>query len=621
MSGKFILSLFVINLIVSCSSNSTPSEKKDSSDSLLNARHSYSNYDEARLDSLHLYLKIDFKSQMLRGIAHWRIADCRSESIVLDTRSMEINQVWVDGVKVNFEQSGDHPIFGKGLRIPVRKESKSLEIAYTTHPDAEALQWMKPEQTAGGKPFLYTQSQAILARTWVPCMDVPAVRFTYSASVECDSQYRVLMSAENPKQRDKEGLFQFSMNQPIPSYLLALAAGDIQYHAYEERCGVFAEPVVLNKAIKELKDLPAMINAAEELYGPYHWGKYDVLFLPSSFPFGGMENPRLTFATPTILAGDGSLVALVAHELAHSWSGNLVTNRTWNDFWLNEGFTVYFEQRIMEAVYGKEYSDMLEVLGYEDLKSTLEEMKPDDPDSKLYLDLYGRDPDDGVSDIAYEKGRFFLVHLENLVGRENFDAFLREYFAAYAFQTMTTVEFIDYLRSDLLNKNPAWLEGAHIDEWVYQPGLPNDFVPPVSEAFQDVDSIVPAILSDDPNAIALTKTWTTHHWLHFIRGLNTPMDTNVLRQLDRRFGFSQANAEIADRWFVLAVQSNWVAMEPFIRNFLNNVGRRKFLTPLYRAMHDANPYWQTQARLIYEVSRPGYHAVSIGTLNELFEIE
>ena len=241
---------------------------------------------------------------------------------------------------------------------------------------ARALQWLSPEQTADKtKPFLFTQGQAILTRTWIPVQDSPGIRFTYNAKVKVPNDLMALMSAENPQARSSDGVYSFKMDKPIPAYLIALAVGDIAYQSIDERCGVYAEQSMINKAAWEFADMGRMVTAAEELYGPYRWGRYDVIVLPPSFPFGGMENPMLTFATPTIIAGDRSLTALIAHELAHSWSGNLVTNANWNDFWLNEGFTVYFEHRISEKLYGADYSAMTGVLGHQDLMSTVMEIE------------------------------------------------------------------------------------------------------------------------------------------------------------------------------------------------------------------------------------------------------
>jgi len=619
MSGKYILIFSLLTFVLACETMPTSNKEQSiDNDSLINHQQSHANIDEVSLDSLSLELRVNFDSQTLNGSATWFIqAKEAVNEMVLDIRAIEVEKILVDGAKVTFSIGEDHPVYGQGLHIPINSNARKVEIHYHTLPNAQALQWLSGEQTSGGKPFLYTQSQAILARSWVPCMDLPAKRFTYSAAIYCEAPFRPLMSAENPQEADESGWYHFTMQEPIPSYLLALAAGELEYRAYDERCGVFAEPVVMDKAFKELVDLPKMMTAAEALYGPYSWGQYDVLFLPSSFPFGGMENPRLTFATPTILAGDGSLVSLVAHELAHSWSGNLVTNRTWNDFWLNEGFTVYFEQRIMESVYGRDYSDMLRVLGFQDLQGTLEEMGPDNPDTRLYLNLDGRDPDDGMSDIAYEKGRFFLESLEHLVGRERFDLFLKTYFTEHAFQTMTTVGFVDYLKTHLLNENPSWEEQANIEGWIYQSGIPEGFVPPTARAFAQVDSLSPLLMKADKQAIAATKNWTTHHWLHFIRSMQAPVDTLQLRALENEFKFSRANSEIANQWLVLAVRSNWVAMIPSIEEFLISVGRRKFLMPLYGAMNEGNANWKSTARAIYKKSRKGYHAVSVNSLDAM----
>ena len=621
MKGKYILTVWMVILGLACESGFVQHKEQTTvADSIRNVQQSHANIDEVAADSLSLSLRVNFTEQRLEGTATWYIVPKKGVSEwVLDVRSLDIHSVAVDDKKVSFTLSENHALYGQALILPITDSSKQVAISYHTKPGAEALQWMSGKQTAGGKPFLYTQSQAILARSWVPCMDLPANRFTYSATIFCEAPFRPLMGADNPEKPDSAGWYHFTMDQPIPSYLLALAAGELEYKAYDGRCGVYAEPVMMEKAFNELQDLPKMIAAAEGLYGEYRWGRYDVLFLPPSFPFGGMENPKLTFATPTILAGDRSLVALVAHELAHSWSGNLVTNRTWNDFWLNEGFTVYFEQRIMEAVYGKEYADMLTVLGYQDLKATLEEMGDTNPDTRLYLDLYGRDPDEGVSDIAYEKGRFFLRHLEALVGRTRFDQFLKTYFNAHAFQTMDTKQFIDYLNATLLNEDPDWKEKANIEEWIYQSGLPSGFEPPEAAAFVRVDEYAEQLKKGDKTAMKLSENFTTHHWLHFIRSIESPADTALLIRLEELYHFSSANAEIANRWFILSVESNWKQKVPQIEAFLMEVGRRKFLTPLYRAMKEQDTYWQKEALRIYKQAREGYHAVSIHTLDELLE--
>src|SRR5690606_16459222 len=389
--------------------------------------------------------------------------------------------------------------------------------------------------TSGGKlPFLFTQSQAILARSWVPIQDSPGIRFTYEAKVTVPSNLLALMSAENPQEKNDDGVYHFKMDKPIPAYLLALAVGDLTFEAIDERTGVYAEPDMIEKAAYEFAETGNMLEASEDLYGPYQWERYDLLVLPPSFPFGGMENPRLTFATPTILAGDRSLTSLVAHEMAHSWSGNLVTNATWNDFWLNEGFTVYFENRIMEAIYGRSYAEMLANLSLQDLKREIESLndKGQAADTKLKLALKGRDPDDGMTSIAYDKGCFFLVALEEQVGRQTFDAFLRKYFEDNAFKSMDTESFIAYANEHLFKANTIPVDSSLYNQWIYGEGLPESMPDITSERFLKVEKAASQWELGTPAKALETKDWSTHEWLHFIQQLPDKLSQHQMRELD-----------------------------------------------------------------------------------------
>jgi aminopeptidase N len=507
---------------------------------------------------------------------------------------------------------------GQELVVTLDEVTRGVVIAYNTKPEAAALQWLSPEQTAGKvEPFLFTQSQAILARTWVPCQDGPGVRMTYSADIRVKPGLMALMSASNPTQRSANGAYSFEMRQAIPSYLLALAVGDIDFASVGARSGVYAEPSVLKKAAKELEDTENMIVAAERLYGPYRWDRYDVIILPPSFPFGGMENPRLTFATPTILAGDKSLVSLVAHELAHSWSGNLVTNAVWSDFWLNEGFTSYFEGRIMEAVYGRPYADMLATLAMQDLRKTVDELGPTHADTRLKIDLTGRNPDDGVTDIAYVKGAFFLRHCEEVAGRERWDAFLRSWFDEHAFTSATSESFGAFLKDRLVQGDSALAARIAFDEWVYGTGLPYRLPDVRSDEFAKVDAAVAAFVASGDARGIQTRGWTTHHWLHFLRGLAPSMTTERMQKLDARFSLTRTgNSEILFEWLLASIKAEYAPAGEALERFLTEQGRRKFLRPLYAELVKT-PEGKERAKRIYEKARPGYHSVSTATIDEI----
>ncbi|MDB2318033.1 M1 family metallopeptidase [bacterium] len=578
--------------------------------------HSCARPDQIAIAHLHLDLKVDFESQKLAGSATMKLDRRTAASkLYLDTNGLKIFKVQSqpDGKELKWSLGEHEPNLGSSLSVELVDGVDEVTVYYESQPGAEAVQWLTPEQTTDKKyPFLFTQSQAILARTWVPCQDTPAVRMTYSAKIQVPTELLAVMSASNPQRKNKTGVYEFEMKQPIPAYLLALAVGDLKFLELGPRSGVYAEPSVLKKAVWELADTEKMISAAEALYGEYRWDRYDVIFLPSSFPFGGMENPRLTFATPTILAGDRSLVALIAHELAHSWSGNLVTNATWDDFWLNEGFTVYFEQRIMEAIYGREYSEMLAKLSLDGLLAEIKELEA--RDTWLKLDLRGRNPDDGMTSIAYDKGYFFLRMLEEKVGREKFDQFLKSYFKKFAFKSMTTEGFLSYLQENLDKK-------IDFNAWVYSPGLPADVPVVKTEALERVEQAARNFLNGDELSVLAvdfeTDQWTTHHWNHFLRSFKNDLSPAQMKSLDDQFRFTQSgNSEITHDWMVLVIGSGYQTGFPRLEEFLTEQGRRKFLQPLYEKMA-TTPEGLKRANRIYAKARPGYHAVSRQTIDKI----
>ena len=624
MLKHFIYSTLISSLcFAACNPESQSNDEQKPETMKIEDPHSYAKPEESVVKHLDWKAKVDFDKKIIHAKATLTIASSEdAKKLMLDTKELHIDSVTLgdDEKKANYTTGKADDIMGTALSIDIKPEVEKVNIYYSTSEGAEALQWLDPVQTAGkSSPFLFTQSQAILARSWVPIQDSPGIRFTYTADVEVPSGLMALMSAENPQAKNSDGKYHFKMDQPIPAYLLALAVGNVEFKEIGERTGVYAEPSVLDGAAYEFGELEEMVTAAEELYGKYQWGRYDLLVLPPSFPFGGMENPRLTFATPTILAGDRSLTSLVAHELAHSWSGNLVTNATWNDFWLNEGFTVYFEQRIMEKLYGRDYSEMLASLAAQDLKSEIKEMESNEnaADTRLKLELEGRNPDDGVTTIAYDKGYLFLRYLEEKVGRENFDAFLNDYFSKNAFKVMTTEEFIEQLQKNLIDKERINMGTVKIDEWIYKPGFPEDAPVPQSNKFTAVDEEVERFTGGTPAGKLDTAGWSSHEWLHFVRTLPLELSNDRLEELDKAFGFTQTgNSEVLMAWLLQAIKHGYEKAYPKLEDFLVHTGRRKFLTPLYGELIKTQA-GKERAKEIYTKARPNYHFVATNTIDEM----
>ncbi len=605
--------------------------------------HSYANPSAVRVRHIDLDWDVLFDQKILKGTTTLTIErTSQTDPLILDTRELKIERVEtsVNGqsyTPATFDVGTSDKILGAPLTIPLPDKATRVRIHYSTSPGASGLQWLAPAQTAGKKdPFMFTQSQAIHARSWIPLQDTPAVRVTYNARVRTPRNLLAVMSAENDPRAPRDGDYRFRMRQAIPSYLIALAVGDLRFRSVGPRTGVYAEPQMIDRAASELSDTEKMVVATERLYGPYGWGRYDILVLPPSFPFGGMENPRLTFATPTILAGDKSLVALVAHELAHSWSGNLVTNATWRDFWLNEGFTVYLERRIQEAVYGRARAEMEASLGLRDLQEEMATLE--DRDEILYVDLKGRDPDDGFTDVPYEKGALFLLHLEQTFGRANFDRFLRGYFNHFAFQSITTEQFLAYLKQNLLDKNPALAARVPVDEWINKPGLPASAPKPTSAAFARVEEQAKRWLSREISATQIPVTgWTTQERLHFLKFVQTALEpppssggpadaavtqlsqtekSRLMGELDRAFNLtSSGNSEIAFQWLMMSILNKYEAAYPRLEEFLLSVGRRKFIRPLYQELAKT-PEGKERALAIYRRARPTYHPIAVTSIDQ-----
>jgi aminopeptidase N len=586
--------------------------------------HSYGNPDQVRVTDIRLDLTADFDAKRLIGQATLtldRIAGADPKAaLVLDTRGLRIERVRAilgivpQPTEIPYELGPADPVLGAPLTITLPGATSKVVIDYATIPEATALQWVAPSGTAGKqKPFLYTQSQSIHARTWIPCQDSPGVRVTYGATIGVKGAegVKAVMSALGPKAIEG-GRWSFEMPNAIPPYLIALAIGDLEYRPLGSRTGVWAEPSLVESAAKEFAETEKMLASAEKRFGPYRWGQYDILVLPPSFPFGGMENAKLTFVTPTVIAGDRSLTSLIAHELAHSWSGNLVTCATWNDFWLNEGFTTYLERRITEDVMGLEVADMERVLALRDLKAAMAGMPANDQTLRGHLD--GRSPDDGISGVPYDKGAAFLERLEKAVGRERFDAFLKRYFDHFAFQSLTIDQFLAFLRSDLFADGPVPVD---LETWVEKPGLPNDVVVTPSKRFDEVDALSKSWAQGRTTADELPwAAWSTPERIRFLQQMPDAVTVDSLAALDRAFEItSQANAEVAFEWLKRSIPVGYPPALEALESFLTTIGRMKYVAPLYKTLA-ATPAGRTHALELFARARAGYHPLTVAAVEE-----
>jgi leukotriene-A4 hydrolase len=587
--------------------------------------HSYAEPQKVAISDLALDLALDFDSKTLAGTAtlslDWK--DKAATELRLDTRDLTIEKAEGDDgkggwVPLKFRLAGIDPVLGAKLTIETPGRNAKVRVTYRTSPTASGLQWMAPSMTEGKQlPFMFSQSQQIHARSWVPLQDTPSVRYTYSAHIKSRPDVMVLMSADNDPNAARDGDYTFKMPQKIPSYLMAIAAGDLKFQFISDRSGVWAEPAMLDRAVKEFADTEKMIVTAEGLYGRYRWDRYDMLVLPPSFPYGGMENPRLTFLTPTVIVGDKSLVSLIAHELAHSWSGNLVTFSSAKDAWLNEGFTSYVENRIVEALYGKDQADMESVISRNELKKEFAEI---DPKLQTLATAPGvlADPDNSSSATVYTKGAWFLHFLEERFGREKFDAFLRGYFDHFAFQSIDSEQFAQYAKANLLDKHPNIVSQAEFEEWLYKPGVPATAPHIQARRFGVVDSARLAWLgSRQLPPPVITDAWVSQEWVHFIESLPRAMSVEQLAQLDAAYRFTGTmNGEIAQRWYPLAVDNGYTQANDAIAAFLKRVGRRKLIVPTYEALVKTEA-GLALARQVFEEAKPGYHPITTGTVQEI----
>jgi aminopeptidase N len=616
--------------------------------------HSHARPDEVRVRHVSLDLKLDFERRRASGSATLDVErKDASAPLVLDSRGLVVKGVTTPaGVALTWRLGEAKGRQGAPLTIELPPGVSRVVLWYAAADDADALQWLTPAQTYDGKhPYLFTQGQAILTRTWIPLQDSPGVRITYDATIRAPAALKVARSAAHVTARglhpacvaagirsadegvelmvernrvdcaaaDDEGYlaWRFSMRERIPPYLIALAAGDLAFRAIDERVGVYCEPGCVDAAAWEFADTPKMMEAAERLYGAYRWGRYDILVLPPAFPYGGMENPRLTFVSPTTVAGDRTLTAIIAHELAHSWSGNLVTNARWGDIWLNEGFTSYLEVRLLEETYGKERAQLVEALGRRDMMERVTEYGAKSPKTALAVRLKeGQGPDDG-SEVAYDKGTALLRMLEEQQGRDPLDAFLRKYFDAHAFQNMTTERAMEYLTEHLLGRDEARAKALLLDEWAWQPGLPKNLTPVESALLARIEAQAKRFAAGEAIAALDARGFGALEWVLFLRALPRDLDAGKRAALDKHLSLATTkNSELRFEWLKLAVPLDPEGTEASAREFLLSQGRRRLVKPVFKALV-ATEHGRRVAADVFAKAKAGYHTLTVRSVEEI----
>jgi leukotriene-A4 hydrolase len=578
--------------------------------------HSFARPDEAVVTHLELDIHVSFDRKRIKGSATYKVKARPGASLVLDTKGLDISSVTdSDGNPLKYKLQNADSILGSPLAVLLPDGTELVTVNYSTTEKSDGLQWLTPEQNDGRTPFMYSQGQSILSRTWFPTQDDPAIRFTYNATVTVPEGMVALMSAlGNPTGRKGGQTFKFTQPNPVPAYLVALAVGDLHFKQTGPRTGIFALQGALDGAAFEFAELEKMLSVAESICGPYEWKRFDVLVMPPSFPFGGMENPMLTFATPTVIAGDRSLVSLIAHELMHSWSGNLVTCARWADLWLNEGWTVHLERRVVEELYGTGLAVSMEVLGIQDLRQTITEMGAENRDTGLNPDLSGRDPDDAMTDVAYERGALAIKAIEDAWGRERFDRFAQHYFKSHRFRSIYAEEFIAFAEK---YAKDSGLVAVPLRKMVDALGQVEEADRLRAADLMAVEKARVAFLIGRDLAGLGAGKWNAQQRQYFLRILKEPLSKEQVETLDKVLGLgTSGNSEVNFEWFMLCIRNGHKAVRPQLEAFLSKVGRRKFVLPLYRELFTTEG-WEDWGRELYERNRPIYHSITAGSVDRL----
>ncbi|XAR72080.1 Leukotriene-A(4) hydrolase [Bertholletia excelsa] len=601
--------------------------------------HSFADASHPLATHISLFLYFDFSSSTILASAVLSFPSPYSGDLSLDTRSLSIAAVFdpENNSPLPFSLSPTvNPVKGQCLTVSLSNHSK-FAVKFATSPTSSALQWLSPPQTFNKSfPFVYTQCQAIHARAVFPCQDTPAARICYSARLNIPHELSSVMSARHVGRRPPvpnemamacddslwcaEGrvVEEFVMEQPIPPYLFAFAVGEIGFREVGPRTKVYAEAAVtlLDSAAKEFASTEDMIKVGERLFGSYNWERFDLLVLPPSFPYGGMENPRMVFLTPTVIKGDASGAQVVAHELAHSWTGNLITNKTNEHFWLNEGFTTYAERRIVEAVQGENRAALNMGIGWRGLVEEIERFKDKMEFTKLKNNQEAVDPDDISSLIPYEKGFQFLWRIEQQIGRTAFDEFIKKYIANFKFQSIDTDMFLNFLKASV----PGIENEIDLKLWTEGTGLPPDAKEPISDIYMRMLSLANEFKLGRMPSEDEVADWEGQEWELYLKNLPKSVEASQISALDAGYRLAESkDCEVKVAFLQLAIASRCRDYYGEVEKTLKEVGRMKYLRPLYvELVQGGGKEEEMFAKRVFSEARVGYHPIAQSVVESIF---
>ncbi|KAG2191809.1 hypothetical protein INT47_011933 [Mucor saturninus] len=573
---------------------------------------SQANIDQVKTTHLHLNWNVDFKSQILYGNVVLDLVTSveNVNKVVLDTSYLDIQSVTLgENESLKYQVAERYADLGSALTIDVPVIEKTgtqfqLTIQYATTEKCTAVQFLTPEQTLGGKhPYLFSQSEPIHGRAMIPCQDSPSVKVTYSASVKSDLP--VVMSALQTgidDEHDGTKTYHFRQNTTIPSYLIAIAVGNLVGREIGPRSSVWCEPEMIDAAAWEFADTELFVATGEDLLTPYEWGRYDLLVLPPSFPYGGMENPCLTFVTPTLLAGDKSAVNVIAHEISHSWMGNLVTTNSWKHYWLNEGWTVFIERKILGRLHGEATRQFEALSGLKSLQESVDLFGPDSLKTVLNPDLRGgANPDDFFSKVPYEKGFNFLYHIEKVVGGPSiFEPYMKAYVKHFASTSISTQDWQEFLFAYMEETHgPSMVEKLNtidFDAWINKPGMPPvdpQFDTSLADACYDLAKRWDEARDTDLSQFSSKdiEDFSASQKIVFLERLTDakPLAHALIVKMDELYNLtSNHNADLRLRWQQICLMSSYEPIYPEVVKFVTEQGRMKFVRPLYRLLHEAD---------------------------------